>query len=146
MTAKAVGYFALGMGIVFLLVGIAGFVPGLVTGHAPEADASSVGSTGLLLGLFPVNWLHNLVHLAFGVWGVAVYRRFGGARLYARVVAVVYALLAVMGFIPGLQTVFGLVPLYGNDIWLHVAIAVVAAIFGFSSVKSDRLAANQPRA
>jgi uncharacterized protein DUF4383 len=43
----------------------------------------------------------------------------------------VYAVLLVMGLIPGLDTVMGLVPLHGNDVWLHAGIAAVAAYFGF---------------
>ncbi|MEX2631120.1 MAG: DUF4383 domain-containing protein [Tistlia sp.] len=144
MSAKAVGYFALIMGIVFLLVGIAGFVPGLVMEHQP-AEGDVVADAGLLFGLFPVNLLHNLVHLAFGIWGVAVFRRFGAARLYAQAVAVIYAVLAVMGFFEGLNTLFGLVPLYGNDIWLHLVIAIAAAIFGFAPIKPEAAAAHRPR-
>src|SRR3546814_14278039 len=70
-------YFALAYGIVFLLVGIAGFVPGLVTGPAPvtDAPAAEAESAGHLIGLFPVNPLHNAVHIVFGIWGLAAYRR-----------------------------------------------------------------------
>lgn len=135
MSAKAVSTFALIMGILFLVVGIAGFIPGLVTEPQVEGEMAADGLFGRLLGLFPVNWLLNLVHVAFGIWGVVAFRRFGAARVYAQAVAVIYAVLAIMGFIPALQTLFGLVPLYGNDIWLHIAIAVVAAIFGFAPVK-----------
>jgi hypothetical protein len=124
--------FALIFGIVFLLVGIAGFIPGLSAPH----DAAALGvhvdhGAGLLLGLFPVNTLHNLVHVAFGVWGLAVFRNASSAVLYARGVAIIYALFTVMGLIPGLSTTFGLVPLYGNDIWLHALLGAVAAYFGF---------------
>lgn len=122
--------FALIYGIVFLLVGVAGFIPGLVTGPQPPTDAG-LGAAGLLFGLFPVNLLHNLVHIAFGIWGLAVFRSLSGARLYARSVAIIYAVLAVMGLIPVLQTTFGLIPLYGHDVWLHAALAVVAAYFGW---------------
>ena len=55
------------------------------------------------------------------------------ARLYARGVAVIYALLAVMGLIPGLNTTFSLVPIYGHDAWLHALLAIVAAYFGFAA-------------
>ena len=55
-----------------------------------------------------------------------------GARAYCRFVAVVYALLAVVGLIPQLDTVFGLIPIHGHDVWLHAAIALVAAYFGFA--------------
>lgn len=128
----AIRQFAVVYGIVFLLVGIAGFVPGLVTHPMPvENEAAHTATHGLLFGLFPVNALHNLVHVAFGIWGVVAYRSVSGARTYARAVAVIYAILAVMGLIPGLATLFGLVPLYGHDVWLHVLLAVPAAYFGW---------------
>ena len=68
---------------------------------------------GYLLGLFPVNALHNIVHLAVGAVGVMAYRSFASARLYARSVAVVFALLTIPGLIPGLNTTFGLIPIFG---------------------------------
>jgi hypothetical protein len=127
-------YFALVMGVAFLVVGILGFVPALVT--APEGDPSLLveAGHGRLFGLFPVNVVHNLIHLAFGVWGVVVWRAFAPSRIYGRSVAIIYAVLAVMGLIPVLATTFGLVPLHSHDIWLHAAIAIVAAYFGYASV------------
>ena len=131
-------YFALVMGIIFLVVGVAGFIPALVTPAPPGTDEMAVDAMhGRLFGLFPVNTLHNLVHIAFGIWGVAAYRNFSGARLFAKVTAVVYAVLMVMGFIPVLNTTFGLVPLYGHDIWLHALIAIAAAYFGFRTVDRE---------
>jgi hypothetical protein len=131
-----VRYFALAYGIVFLLVGIAGFVPPFVmppeilpaAGEAAAADAR-------LFGLFPVNALHNLVHIAFGLWGLIAWRGFGPARIYARSVAVIYAVFVVMGLIPVLNTVWGLVPLYGHNIWLHAVLAAVAAWFGWKPLR-----------
>ncbi|HMA16729.1 MAG: DUF4383 domain-containing protein [Bacteroidota bacterium] len=134
----ALRYFALVYGLVFLLVGVAGFIPGLVQ-PAGEGMAH-----GMLLGLFPVNALHNLVHIVFGIWGLAAYRSLTGARLYARAVAVIYAIFAVMGLIPGLQTLFGLVPLYGHDIWLHALLAAVAAYFGWIARPSGEAAVPRP--
>ena len=129
-------YFSLVLGIIFLLIGIAGFVPGLLQTPEPAADVEVTQSFGRLMGLFPVNALHNLVHIIFGIWGIAAYRSYTGARGYSKAVAIIYAVLAVMGFIPGLNTTFGLIPLYGHDIWLHAVIAIAAAYFGF--VASDR--------
>ena len=124
--------FALVFGIVFLLVGIAGFIPPLMQAMHPEHPTLTVNANaGQLLGLFPVNVLHNIVHLLFGLWGLASFRSVTCAKLYARGVAIIYAVLKVAGFIPGLDTLFGLVPLYGNDIWLHALLAVVAAYFGW---------------
>ena len=96
MSARNIRYFALAYGIVFLLVGIAGFVPGLVTAPQPAADVALEEGFGRLFGLFPVNVLHNVVHLAFGVWGLAAYRTFSAARLYAQGVAVIYAILVLV--------------------------------------------------
>jgi Domain of unknown function (DUF4383) len=117
-------------GIVFLVVGILGFVPGLTTPH--EHPGLIVGgSSGMLLGLFPVNVLHNAVHILFGIWGLVAGQSLAGARLFARAVAIIYALLTVLGLIPATNTAFGLVPIYGNDVWLHGLLAAIAAYFGF---------------
>jgi len=123
--------FALIFGIVFLAVGALGFVPGMVQPLHADHPAVS-GNAGQLLGLFPVNEFHNAVHILFGLWGIAASRSLGGAVLYARGVALIYALLTVAGFVPALDTGFGMVPLYGNNIWLHGALALVAAYFGWA--------------
>jgi hypothetical protein len=101
---------------------------------APDAapTAEVIHTHGYLLGLFPVNALHNLFHVAWGIFGIAAYRGLTGARVFARATAIVYGLLTVMGLIPGLNTLFGLLPLYGHDVWLHAVLALVAAYFGFA--------------
>ena len=69
---------ALLVGVVFLLVGVLGFVPGITAPFADLAFAGT-GSMTALLGLFQVGVLHNIVHLLFGVAGVAAART-AGAR------------------------------------------------------------------
>ncbi len=119
--------------VVFTAVGILGFVPTFLS-PPPEEMLLVVNSFhGELFGLFPVNLLHNIVHLLFGLWAFFAY--FSGrlaSRAYLRSVAVIYAVLTVMGLIPGLNTLFGLVPLHGNDIWLHAVLAIVAGYVGFA--------------
>jgi hypothetical protein len=124
--------FALIFGIVFLLVGIAGFIPGLTQPHS-HPDVKLTAGLGLVMGLFPVNVLHNAAHLLFGVWGLMASRSDGAARGYGKVVAIAYALLMVMGLVKAmnLHTAFGFVPLYGHDVWLHAGLAAVGAYFGF---------------
>jgi hypothetical protein len=124
--------FALVYGIVFLAIGVAGFIPGLTVAH-DHPDVAVTGGLGLLFGLFPVNVIHNLIHIAFGAWGLAASRTFVATRSYARSVAIIYVVLAVMGLISvgNLYTTFGLAPLYGHDIWLHLLLAAGAAYFGF---------------
>ena len=136
---NSIRYFAIVMGIVFLLVGVMGFIPAFVTAPTDHYNLSVHANHGYLLGLFPVNLLHNLVHILFGIWGIgAFFAGWTGARLFARGVAIIYALLAIMGLIPALNTTFGLIPIHGNDVWLHAAIALVAAVFGWAVVTSPR--------
>ncbi len=124
--------FALLFGVVFLAIGIAGFIPGITTAPHPMHPTLAVDANyGQVLGLFPVNILHNIVHILFGLWGLLSYKSLGAAKGYAKGVAIAYAVLTVAGLIPGLNTMFGLVPLYGNDIWLHALLAAVAAYFGW---------------
>jgi hypothetical protein len=133
--------FALIFGVAFLLIGISGFIPGLSTpphaGHPPLAVEQNYGQA---LGLFPVNILHNIVHILFGIWGLLSYKSLGASKGYAKGVAISYAVLTVAGFIPNLDTMFGLVPLFGNDIWLHALLAIIAAYFGWMhrDVATDR--------
>jgi hypothetical protein len=133
-------YWALISGIAFVIVGLLGFVPSLIPlPFGPPPIAVDTGY-GFLFGIFPVNILHNLVHLLVGVLGLLAYRRFHSARLYARGLAVFYALLTIMGFIPGLNTVFGLIPIFGADIGLHAVTAIISAYFGWAApvTVSDR--------
>ena len=131
--------FAMVFGIVFLLAGVSGFIPGL-SPRSMHGDMIVTADSRLALGLFPVNVLHNLVHLAFGAWGVLAARSLVGSLAYARGVALIYAALTIGGLIPATSTTFGLVPIYGNDIWLHAGLAIVAAYFGFvHNGSTDRL-------
>lgn len=122
--------FAQVVGVVYLLVGLLGFVPAVVSPYTgPDLVVDS--GRGVVLGLFPINVLHNVVHLAIGAWGIASARTIGSAVSFARSLAVFYGLLAVMGLIPGLNTTFGLIPIHGNDVWLHALTALVAAYVGW---------------
>ena len=131
--------FALILGIVFLLVGVMGFLPAPFVTAPHDMHGVTVHSYhGYLLGLFPVNVWHNLVHIAFGIWGIGAYLTgLGGSRLYARAVTVIYALFAIMGLFPNLDTVWGLIPIHGNDAWLHGLIACVSAYFGWAPATTE---------
>ena len=107
---------ALIFGVVFVLVAVLGFITTGGTGMDAE-------HSGMLLGLFPVNLLHNVVHLLFGVWGVLASRTWPAARTYCRIGGIIYIVLAVLGFVA--PTTFGLIPIGGNDIWLHALAGVV---------------------
>lgn len=119
---------ALVFGIVFAVVGVLGLMP---TPPPPDAPPLTMEhGHGMILGLFPTNTAHNVVHLLFAVLGVAAWAG-GWARGYFQILTVSYALLTVLGLLPATQTTFGLIPIWGNDVFLHGAIAAAAAYFGF---------------
>ncbi len=128
--------FAQIFGLVYLLVGILGFIPPLLTGNIPGVIGPF---SGLLLGLFAVNWLHNIAHIAIGAAGLASYRSAAGARSYAIGIGVLYLLLFVIGLI--LPTVFGLLPLNGPDNILHLVSGAAALAIGLASPTSGRSSA-----
>src|SRR5437763_16025390 len=116
---------SLGMlfGLVFLAVGILGFVPG-------------VTKDDMLLGIFMVNATHSVVHIVSGaIFLFASMSGAGAARLWFQIFGVVYALVAVMGFVVGNGMIFGLISNYTNDTWLHVVLAVAMLAIGFGTPK-----------
>ena len=122
--------FALFFGIAYLSAGLLGLHPDALM--PPAADAPPIEFTlkyGYLLGVFPVNLLHSAVHLAVGAWGIMAWRHVVSPLVFARALAILYGALAAMGLIPGLNTLFGMLPLHGHDVWLHAGTAAVAAFF-----------------
>src|SRR6476659_2595644 len=92
--------FALIFGIAYLAAGLMGFLPVFLV--PPPADAPPTHFTllyGYLLGLFPVNLLHSLVHLVIGAWGLSAWRGRASPVSFARGLAVLYGVLAVMGML-----------------------------------------------
>jgi hypothetical protein len=113
---------ALIVGAVFLLVGIAGFIPGLTTTY-DTLEFAGHRSGALLFGAFQVSVLHNLVHLAFGIAGVALSRTAGGARGFLIGGGVVYLILWVYGLVIDMTEDANFVPVNNADNWLHLVLA-----------------------
>lgn len=112
-------------GLVFVLVAVLGFITSKGSMEADPAMAPRI------LGLFPVNLLHNVVHLLFGVWGLMAAKSFAGAKNYGIAAGAIYLVLAIAGyFIPD---TFGLIPIGGNDIWLHGVLAVALLLVGLTA-------------
>ena len=110
---------AIAFGIIFIVVGLAGFVSAL----APD---------GRLLGYFEVNAAHNAVHIGTGIVALIVGFASGkAARMFFQIFGVIYALVAVLGFVMANQPLLGIVANNAADTWLHVLIAVVALYLGF---------------
>ena len=131
-------YCALAIGILFLLLGLAGFTPAVVSlagtsqsfiplDESPNAYAAGFG---YIFGLFPTNFLQNLVRCAVGLLGIASYTSASSARLFNRAFAVAYLVLAIMGLFPFANTFFDLMPLFGNNVWVNALSAIAAAYYG----------------
>jgi hypothetical protein len=140
--------FTLILGIAFLVTGIAGFIPALVTIPPEGSDAYIALNAqtdmyakgfGYLFGLFPINFMHNIVHILFGIIGIITASSFLGARAFDRVFAISYLGIAVLGLFPLTRTLFGTMPLFGNDVWFHVITALPAAYFGFAPPEQTQI-------
>jgi Domain of unknown function (DUF4383) len=114
---------ALVFAVVFLLVGVLGFVPGVTT-NFDQLSFAGHGSGALLLGIFAVSVLHNLVHLAFGVVGLAMARTARAARAFLIGGGVVYAVLWLYGLLIDHGSSANFVPVNTADNWLHLVLAI----------------------
>ncbi len=114
---------AMVVGVVFLLVGIAGFIPGITTNY-DQLQFAGHQSGALLMGVFQVSILHNIVHLLFGVAGLAMARTAAGARNYLIGGGVIYAVLWLYGMLIGDTAPANFVPMNMADDWLHLVLAI----------------------
>jgi hypothetical protein len=122
---------ALVFGIVFLLVGILGFIPG-ITEDAPGSFWGE-DSEGSLLGVFQTSILHNIAHLLFGI-GILAARKHSTALTYLLVSGIAYAGL----FLLGLLGVMDWLPADDTDDWLHLALAIGLLGAWFVAKNDDR--------
>jgi hypothetical protein len=121
---------ALTVGAVFLLVGILGFIPGIVTQYH-DMTAAGPESHAMLLGLFQVSVLHNIVHLLFGVAGIALSRRADYARLFLIGGGIIYLVLWIYGLVVDFSSGANFVPVNTADNWLHLLLGVGMLALGF---------------
>ena len=114
---------ALILGLLYLGLGALGLMP------------------GALAGLLPVNPALAAIHLAMGAWGLAAYaggvrRRRVSVHVYARGAAFVFAALALVGMLRGLDR--SLMPLDGLNVWLHLVTAAVSGFVAWRPVTGER--------
>ena len=113
---------AMAFGIVFVLIGILGFVPGITN------------SDHMLLGFFHVDTLHNIIHLASGIAALALMSSTTNAKLYFQIFGVVYALVTILGFVQYNDTqLLGFLATNPADDYLHLVIAIAALYLGFGT-------------
>jgi hypothetical protein len=121
---------ALVVGVVFLLVGVLGFIPGATT-DLDGIQFAGHQSDAMLLGVFEVSILHNIVHLLFGVAGVVLARTWAGARNYLIGGGAVYLVLWLYGMLIAHDSEANFVPLNAADNWLHLVLGLGMIALGF---------------
>ncbi|MDO7868128.1 DUF4383 domain-containing protein [Nocardioides jiangxiensis] len=120
---------AAAVGTAFLVVGIAGFIPGVTT-HYGDLQLAGHDSGAKLLGLFQVSVLHNLIHLAFAAAGLLLARTAAGARAYLVGGGLVYLLVFLYGLVVGQHDQANFVPLNDADDVLHLVLGGGMVLLG----------------
>jgi hypothetical protein len=124
-------------GVVFLAAGILGFIPGITTNYDDLKFAGN-DSDAELVGLFQVSILHNIVHVLFGIAGLALARTWEGAQTYLLGSGIVYVALVVYGILVKQGSDANFVPFNNGDDWLHGFLAVGLLAAWFFSRSRDR--------
>lgn len=143
-SGSAIRFSALSLGFLFLLLGLAGFVPAFVV---PTVNVTSEPGFGYIFGVFPTNYFHNAIGILVGVWGIAAFTSLSGSIVFNRIFAILYGAAVILGILPFTNTLFGLTPLFGNNIWLNAITAAIAFYYGFiksAEVSSPTASSAQP--
>jgi len=119
------------LGIVFILVGVLGFIPGITT-HYGDLSFAGHDSGAKLLGIFQVSILHNIVHILFGALGLVLAKTAEGARTYLIGGGIVYLALWIYGLVIDKDGSANFVPLNTADDWLHLVLGVTMVGLGFA--------------
>ena len=142
---------ALLFGIAFLGAGILGFIPGITT-NLGDIKFAGNDSPAELLGIFQVSILHNIVHLLFGVAGLALARTQAGALSYLLYGGVIYLVLFLYGLFIDKSSDGNFVPVNTADNWLHLLLGGGLLVSWFvtkgavESTRTDRTAPTPPAA
>ena len=128
---------AAAVGALFLLVGILGFIPGITTDYS-SMEFAGHESDAKLLGIFEVSILHNIVHLLFGVAGLAMARSWDGARTYLIGGGIIYLVLWLYGLVIDHDSAANFVPVNNADNWLHFVLGLGMVALGVLLSKRDK--------
>ncbi|NKY87394.1 DUF4383 domain-containing protein [Nocardia veterana] len=125
------------VGAAFLLVGILGFIPGVTTDY-DMLSWSGHHSGAKLFGVFQVSALHNIVHLVFGLAGLAMGRTTVAARTYLIGGGVIYLALWVYGLVVDQDSRANVIPVNTPDNWLHLGLGAAMLLLGLFLGPADR--------
>ncbi|HLJ83096.1 MAG TPA: DUF4383 domain-containing protein [Candidatus Eremiobacteraceae bacterium] len=118
-------------GAIYLIVGIAGFIP---------AFGGTMSMTpSMLFGIADVNLLHNLVHVIIGLAGLAGGRTESGGISFCKTFGIILLLIGVVGFLT--PNLLGILPIGGGDIWIHLTTGAILLIAGLTAAAPSKAAA-----
>ena len=103
------------------MLGLLGFIPNPIVG---------------INGLFMTNAVHNIIHLASGIYLiVAALNSERASKMAFKVVGIVYLLVTLLGFLTigtnGMGSLLGLVSMNAADNYLHLVLTAVFLFVGF---------------
>lgn len=124
------------VGATLVLVGIIGFIPGLTTNLYEGLEFAGDDGDAEILGVFQTSILHNLVHLLFGLVGLAMARTWSGARTFLIGGGVIYLALWLLGLLGGLNWI----PAADADAWLHFVVGVAMVGLGYWTTRGGERA------
>jgi Domain of unknown function (DUF4383) len=132
---SAAQWFCLVVGATLVVVGLLGFLA------EAKFDTGTGGDPGALDGenfiLFEVNGWHNIVHIASGLFLLALAGKHRTARTAALAFGAVYAVVTVIGLVDG-HDVLGVIPVNPADNVLHILLTIAALAAGLSSTHDRR--------
>jgi hypothetical protein len=130
------------LGGVFLLVGVAGFIPGITQDYDELTNFGGEGAE--LLGIFGINIIENIVHLAFGLVGLAMARTPLGARTFLIGGGVVYLVIWIYGILIDLDSDANFIGVNDAGNWLHLALGVAMVVGGIVTTRGRMMATTPP--
>jgi hypothetical protein len=143
MTARSPAQsLAMLLGAVFLLVGVAGFIPGITQDYDELTNFGGEGAE--LLGIFGINIIENIVHLAFGLVGLAMARTLMGARTFLIGGGVVYLVIWIYGILIDLDSDANFIGVNDAGNWLHLALGVALVVGGIVTTRGRMMTTTPP--
>ena len=127
---------ALAVGVVYTLIGVAGFFVTGLDNFASETDETLLG--------FEINPLHNIVHLAIGVLGLVMSRRLSSARAFGWILAIAYGGAFLYGLVAVNNPDINFLSLNSADQWLHLLSAALGLAIALWPVRSTAASRANP--
>ncbi len=122
------------VGVVFLLVTVLGFIPGVTSDYDMLTEFGGVGA--LLLGVIGLNILENIVHLLYAIGGFAAASSWAASRTYFLAGGAVYLVVWIYGLIIDEESSANILGVNDAANWLHFVLGVAMIGIGLALARS----------